>query len=257
MSEMNLRIPLVIGNWKMNTTRPTASMLAQSASKDANAHPDVEVAILVPSVWLVTLSNGLGPGSAVLLGAQDIAPEPSGAYTGDISAEMVAPYCRFILAGHSERRQMHGEDDEYIRSKLDAVFRVDRLPVLAVGETGEQRQTGHASSVITCQLEAALENRSLDQIRSLTVAYEPVWAIGTGESASADDAQKMASLIRSWLRANFSDAADRVRILYGGSVKPSNARDFFSQDDIDGGLIGGASLDKNAFSSIVGAAGID
>lgn len=256
MSESSQRIPLVIGNWKMNTSLQTALSLARAAAEDAAAHPDVEVAVMPPSTWLVALATALGTDSAVQLGAQDIAPEPAGAYTGDIAAEMVAPYVRFILAGHSERRHIHGEDDTYVRAKVDAIFRVDRTPVLAVGETEQQRQAGQAEGVIAEQLEHALADRPVDQIRSLVIAYEPVWAIGTGQSASASDAQQMAQVIRDWIRGAYADAADRVRILYGGSVKADNASEFFASEDIDGGLIGGASLDAADFSEIIRAVGI-
>lgn len=256
MSTGSARIPLVMGNWKMHTDLPEASTLAQSAATTAAAHPDVEVAILPPAIWLVPLSTILGKDSPVLLGAQDVSPDPFGAFTGDIAAEMVAPYSRFILAGHSERRHLHGEPDDYIRSKLDAIYRVDRIPVLAIGETHDQREAGRAADVVTSQLDLALRNRSTDELQTLVVAYEPVWAIGTGVSATAEDAREMAAFIRDWLRSQDPDAAERIRILYGGSVKPDNATDLFSSSDIDGGLIGGASLEPDAFAAIAAAAGI-
>ncbi len=248
------RIPLVLGNWKMNTTLDDALALATAAAEIASAHPEVEVGVLPPALWLVPLAERRGSDSAVMLGAQDVAPESAGAYTGDLSAEMLAPYTRFILAGHSERRQIHGETDADIRAKLDAVYRVERTPVLAVGETEAQRSSGRAAEVVTRQLAAALDGRPAFELEQLVIAYEPVWAIGTGNAATADDAAEMASLIRSLLRQLDPEIAERVRILYGGSVNGENAASYFGVGDIDGGLIGGASLKPADFAAIVAAA---
>ena len=248
------RIPLVLGNWKMNTSLDEAISLASATASAASAHPDVEVGILPPALWLVPLASHLGDRSAVLLGAQDVAAAPSGAFTGDTSAEMLAPYTRFMLAGHSERRQLHGESDADVRAKLDAIYRVDRIPVLAVGETESQRNAGQAVQVVTTQLGAALHDRTTTQLQTLVVAYEPVWAIGTGHAATAADAAEMTSLIRDWLRRLDPKAAERIRILYGGSVKSDNARDYVAAADIDGGLIGGASLKPDDFAAIIAAA---
>jgi triosephosphate isomerase len=248
------RIPLILGNWKMNTSLEDALALAASAAETASAHPEVEVGVLPPTLWLVPLAERFGPDSAVMLGAQDVAPQPSGAFTGDLSAEMLAPYARFMLAGHSERRQLHRESDDEIRAKLDAVYRVERTPVLAVGETEAERNAGRATEVVTRQLAAALDGRPAGELEQLVIAYEPVWAIGTGNAATAADAAEMATLIRSLLRRLDPAVAERVRILYGGSVNGENAGSYFGVDDIDGGLIGGASLKPADFAAIVVAA---
>jgi triosephosphate isomerase len=254
MIQPSTRIPLILGNWKMNTSLDDAVALADATLAAASEHPEIEVGILPPAIWLVPLARHLGVASALALGAQDVAAPPSGAYTGDISADMLAPYSRLILAGHSERRHLHGERDELIRAKLDAVYRVDRIPVLAVGETQQERASGRARQVVARQLTTALEGRPTEEMRALVVAYEPVWAIGTGVAATAEDACEMASAIREALRRLDAGAADRIRILYGGSVNGANAAELFACPDIDGGLIGGASLKPADFAAIVAAA---
>lgn len=250
------RIPLVLGNWKMHTSLPEALELARETNKSAELHPEVEVGMLVPFPWIVPISESLGSDPAVQIGAQDVAPEACGAFTGDVAAEMLAPYTRFMLVGHSERRHGHGETDAVVRAKMDAVYRVDRLPVLAVGETESERRQGRAADVVTTQLEAALLDRSRSVLGSLIVAYEPVWAIGTGTAATPDDAAEMVGTIRAQLRRIDPATAERTRVLYGGSVNATNAEAFFSVPDIDGGLIGGASLDAGDFGGIIGAAGV-
>ncbi|HEV2127908.1 MAG TPA: triose-phosphate isomerase [Thermomicrobiales bacterium] len=251
------RIPLVLGNWKMHTSLAEAHELARMTGEAAARHPEVEVGLLPPYPWIVPLAEALGTEPAVRVGAQDIAAETAGAFTGDVAAEMLAPYVRFMLVGHSERRHGHGETDAEVRAKLDAVYRVDRIPVLAVGETEEERQAGRAVDVVTRQLAAALNDRPSAALETLVVAYEPVWAIGTGQAATPDDTSEMAGVVRSLLHQLDQAAAERTRILYGGSVKADNARAFFAVPDIDGGLVGGASLDARAFTGIIAAAGVD
>lgn len=250
------RIPLILGNWKMNTTLDEATDLATATNAAARLHPDVEVGILPPYPWIVPLATTLGDTAAARLGAQDIAPAANGAFTGDVAAEMLAPYTRYMLVGHSERRHGLGETDDAIRAKLDAIYRVDRIPVLAVGETEAERTAGRAGEVVSTQLAAALRERPATELETLVVAYEPVWAIGTGLAATADDAAEMAEFIRGLLTEIDPAAATRTRIVYGGSVKPDNAAAYFAAPDIDGGLIGGASLDAQAFSDIIAAAGV-
>ncbi|MGI8976507.1 MAG: triose-phosphate isomerase [Thermomicrobiales bacterium] len=252
----NNRRPLILGNWKMNTSLQSAVKLTARASAIANAHPDVDVGILPPAVWLVPLSlqtQMLNP-SRLSLGAQDVSQHANGAFTGDLSMSMFVSWCDYILVGHSERRQHHHESDDVVRAKLDAVFATECIPVLAVGESGSERDSGHASAVVERQLNGALAGRAGTEFSRLVVAYEPVWAIGTGASASADDAQKMARVIRAWLERQDSEAANMVRILYGGSMKPENASEILAKPDVDGGLIGGASLDADDFEKIVEAA---
>ena len=254
MTQGSTRIPMVIGNWKMHTSLEEAFALADATVRAAAGRPDVEVGILPPAIWLVPLSRHLGVDSVALVGAQDIAPAEMGAFTGDIAAEMVAPYTRVILTGHSERRHLHGERDELVRAKLDAIYRVGRVPILAVGETERERQSGRARQVVARQLGIALEGRPAHELRQLVVAYEPVWAIGTGASATPADASDMATMIRGELRRLDAEAAERIRILYGGSVNGDNAAELFAGPDVDGGLIGGASLRPDDFAAIIAAA---
>jgi triosephosphate isomerase len=250
------RRPLILGNWKMNTSLQSAVKLTARASAIANAHPDVDVGILPPAVWVVPLSlqtQQLEP-SRLSLGAQDVSPHANGAFTGDLSMTMLVSWCDYILVGHSERRQHHSETDEVVRAKLDAVLATECIPVLAVGEAEGERESGHARSVVERHLDGALTGRPATELSRIVVAYEPVWAIGTGKSASAADAQEMALVIREWLARQDSEAARSVRILYGGSMKPDNASGILANPDVDGGLIGGASLDADDFQKIVEAA---
>ena len=249
------RVPLVLGNWKMNTSLGEAKELASRSSDIATSFPAVEVGILPPAVWLLTLREQLSTmGSSLRLGAQDISQQPNGAFTGDLSASMLAPWCEMILVGHSERRQHHEESDEIVRAKLDAVLGTDRTPVLAIGETAAERDAGSAREVVQRQLDIALGERPATQLARVVIAYEPVWAIGTGTSASADDAQEMAAIIRDWVRRHNESAAATMRLLYGGSMKPENAGEILARPDVDGGLIGGASLAPDQFQAIVAAA---
>ncbi len=250
------RRPLILGNWKMNTSLQSAVKLTARASAIANAHPDIDVGILPPAVWLVPLSlqtQQLEP-SRLSLGAQDVSPQPNGAFTGDLSMAMLVSWCDYILVGHSERRQHHNESDEIVRAKLDAILATECVPVLAVGESAHERDAGLAMSAVEGQLNGALAGRPATELSRLVVAYEPVWAIGTGTSASAADAQELAQLIRHWLAQQDHDAASTVRILYGGSMKTDNASEILGNPDVDGGLVGGASLDASDFQKIVEAA---
>lgn len=248
------RRPLILGNWKMNTTLDEAVALASAAGTIADAHPSVDVGILPPAIWLVPLHKNRHDASMLKIGAQDASPRENGACTGELSVAMLAPWCDYILAGHSERRQHHHETDEIIRAKLDAIVAIDCIPVLAVGESEPERDAGIAARVVARQLDGALAGRPAADLTRIVVAYEPVWAIGTGKSASAQDAREMAKVIRGWLAQQDQQAADTIRILYGGSMKPDNATEILANPDIDGGLIGGASLSANDFEKIVVAA---
>lgn len=252
----NVRRPLILGNWKMNTSLEDAVALTRTASGVADAHPDVDVGVLPPAVWLVPLhlqTGELAP-SRLRLGAQDVSQHTNGAYTGDLSAPMLAPWCDYMLVGHSERRQHHHETDEVVRAKLDAVIATGCVPVLAVGESERERESGLSTQVVAQQLIDALSGRPANELSRLVIAYEPVWAIGTGKSASAADAQDMAELIRTWLAQQEQQLATSARILYGGSMKATNAADILAGPDVDGGLIGGASLSANEFGQIVTSA---
>lgn len=250
------RRPLILGNWKMNTSLQQAVKLVARASKVADRHPDVDVGVLPPAIWLLPLSlqtQQLAT-TRLSLGAQDVSQHPNGAQTGDLSTTMLLQWCDYILVGHSERRQHHNETDEIVRAKLDAVLATECAPVLAIGESDEERESGLARAVVEKQLDGALSGRPGNELARIVVAYEPVWAIGSGKSASADDAQEMAKVIREWLAQRDPHAANTVRILYGGSMKADNAAEILANPDVDGGLIGGASLHAEEFTRIVEAA---
>ena len=252
------RRPLVAGNWKMNLDHLEALRLVQELAftltpEDLAA---AEVVVLPPYVDLRSVQTLVdGDRMAIGYGAQDLSPHDAGAWTGDVSGPMLARLgCRYVLVGHSERRQHHGETDEVVRAKLQAAVRSGLVPVLCVGEgpevRGEQRHCSHCGS----QLRAALEGLPALTARSLVVAYEPVWAIGTGQVATADDAQEVCAALRGTLAELYpGDVADEVRLLYGGSVKASNAAPLLAQPDVDGALVGGASLTAAEFAGIVRA----
>lgn len=247
------RTPLAIANWKMNTDLDQAQMLAQDAAAyGARNSTSVEIVLCPPFPWLVSVANILDK-SPVKLGAQDCSPEANGAFTGDVSAEMLAPWCNTIIVGHSERRRIHNEMDDVISLKLRATLDQGMRPVLCIGETLPQRTAGNAKTIVSRQLDAGLTGLTPDAIARCVIAYEPVWAIGTGKSATAKDAQEMCAHIRMLLVKHDASLGESVRILYGGSIVPDNAGELLAGKDIDGGLIGGASLDPNDFARICDA----
>lgn len=244
----------VAGNWKMHTDLRTADRLASEVVRltEADART-VDVAICPPFVWLELVRERIR-GTRVALGAQNVHPEEKGAFTGEVSAEMLeGSGCRYVIVGHSERRQYFNESDAFVGEKVKQVMKHGMTPLLCVGESLGERDADAAETVVGRQLEGGLVGVTLKYGNTLVVAYEPVWAIGTGRTATPDQAQTMHRFIRERLAIRFG-AEDRVPILYGGSVKPDNAAELFAQADIDGGLIGGASLDAEAFSAIVHAA---
>lgn len=246
-----MRQPLVVGNWKMHGSRASVDELLGDL---VGVVPSSGVAVAVcPAFVHLVQASGQCAGSPVAVGAQDSSHMQSGAYTGDIAPAMLADIgCRWVILGHSERRQYHGELDELIAAKLAAVVAAGLQPILCVGETREQREAGSAEAIVGAQLEGAL-NGQLD-LDSLVVAYEPVWAIGTGLTASPEQAQDMHGFIRKRLEGTAKVNALETRLLYGGSVKAGNAPELFSQPDIDGALVGGAALDAAEFLAIVDAA---
>ena len=244
----------VAGNWKMNTDLRAADRLASEVVRltDAVARA-VDVAVCPPSVWLAAVRERVR-GTRVALGAQNVHPEEHGAFTGEVSATMLSGAgCRYVIVGHSERRQIFNESDAFVGEKVMQVMKHGMAPILCVGESLEERDSDAAETVVGRQLDGGLIGVSLKHGNTLVVAYEPVWAIGTGRTATPEQAQAMHAFIREKLDARFG-AEERVLILYGGSVKPDNAAELFAQSDIDGGLIGGASLDAEAFAVIVRAA---
>ena len=244
---------LVAGNWKMNLDRREAVALAGALAGAAKPSSDVEVAVFPPFPWIVPVRD-IAANLHIAVGAQHCYTEQSGAFTGEVSATMLADVCEYILAGHSERRHLFGESDELVGAKVAAILATSARPILCVGETLDERQAGQAQAVVARQLGAGLAGVDSGMVGRLTIAYEPVWAIGTGVAATADDAQEMCAFVRGWLVEQFGPAGGDVRVLYGGSVSPDNAAALFMREDIDGALVGGASLKADAFRAIVAAA---
>ena len=249
-----MRTKLIAGNWKMNTSSGEATSLA-AAIAGGSAPDRVRLAVCPPFVYLDSVRNALA-GSPVALGAQNCWYEQKGAFTGEVSAAMLADIgCRYVIIGHSERRTLFGETDESVNRKLRAVTALSMIPIFCVGETLHERESGVAFDVVQRQVERGLEDIESVAGDALVVAYEPVWAIGTGRAATAGQAQEVHAFIRSLLARRYGDEAHRVAILYGGSVTPDNAEELFSRPDIDGALVGGASLKADSFLRIAEAAG--
>jgi triosephosphate isomerase len=248
------RLPIVAANWKMHTTIGTAVDLAAEIKSGLADLEGVDTVLCPPFTALKPVGD-LVRYSNVRLGAQTMHSESEGAYTGEISAGMLLDLgCEFVILGHSERRRHCGESDELIASKVRAALAAGLTPILCVGETLEQREHGAAEEVVHGQLDGGLRGLS-SELSRVVLAYEPVWAIGTGRSATADEAQAAHFFIRKWARQRVGDRfSGELRIQYGGSVKPENAAELFLQPDVDGGLVGGASLDAGAFVQIVRAA---
>ena len=250
---------LIAGNWKMNGSGPANEALLNALAQGfAESSPSCEVAICVPAPYLtqvLTLKSARPGLSAIEVGAQDVSAHESGAYTGEISAAMLKDLgCRFAIVGHSERRQYHGETDALVAEKARAALACGVTPIVCVGETLEEREAGRTVAVVKRQL-AAVIHANGHCISELVLAYEPVWAIGTGKTASPEEAQAVHAVLRAQLKAA-TDQFARVKILYGGSMNASNAASLLAQTDIDGGLIGGASLKAPDFLKIIAAATI-
>jgi triosephosphate isomerase len=247
---MSKRRPFIVGNWKMNKTEQEAVALAAAvASSTAGAACDVGICVPFPHLGAV---RAVLRGTHVLLGAQDVFWEPAGAFTGEVSTAMLADYCRIVIIGHSERRQLFGEQDEWVNRKLRAVMASPLDPIVCIGETLDEREAGETELVLARQVDEGLHDNDINE--RLTIAYEPVWAIGTGRTATPQMAQDACAFIRSQLRELVGEMADRIRIQYGGSVNAANAAEILAQPDIDGALVGGASLDAGQFAAIVAAA---
>lgn len=243
---------LVAGNWKMHGTRASARELVAAIAAAPIA--GVELAVMPPYVLLPALAAEFG-GGALAFGAQDVSAHAQGAYTGEVSAAMLAECgCRYVLVGHSERRQHHAEGNALVAAKFAAAQAAGLVPVLCVGETLAQRDAGDTEAVVGAQLEAVLAPCGAAAFERAVLAYEPVWAIGTGRTASAEQAQAVHAFLRGKMAERDARIAGSLRILYGGSVKPGNAQELFSQPDVDGGLIGGASLVAADFLAIAAAA---
>ena len=254
------RKPLIAGNWKMNLTVPEAEDLVRKlvGNFPSDLHQRVDVAVLPPFPLLSAVRAVLSAEDPfVMCGAQDLSPDDKGAHTGDVSGPMLCSVgCRYVAVGHSERRTDHGEDDTLVQRKVAAALRHGLTPILCVGEGLDVREAGRQVDHTLAQVDAALDGVSSSDAAGLVIAYEPVWAIGTGKVATPQDAQEVCGAIRERLRALYDDAvADRVRILYGGSVNAKNVAELMTQPDVDGGLVGGASLDADGFAALCRNAG--
>jgi triosephosphate isomerase (TIM) len=250
----NGRRPLMAGNWKMHNTHLEAIALVQKLAFSLTERQlnDVEVVVLPPFTAIRSVQT-LVDGDKLLIGygAQDLSPSPSGAYTGDISGPMLAKLgCTYVVVGHSERRAYHGEDDSVVAAKVKAALTHELAPILCVGEGLDIREAGDHVPYTLGQLDAALDGLKAEEVERVVIAYEPVWAIGTGKTATPDDAQEVIGAIRGNIAETHGNTADRVRVLYGGSVKSSNVAAIMAQPDIDGALVGGASLDADEFARI-------
>jgi len=250
-----MRKKIIAGNWKMNKTIGEALALVEELKPLVGGSTKADVIVCPPFTALESVGKAID-GSVVKLGAQNMHPEPHGAFTGEISAPMLrALFVTHVILGHSERRAHLGETDAFINLKVLAALKHQLRPILCVGESLAEREAGSTLKVVQAQAERALEGVSAEQAASLIVAYEPVWAIGTGKNATADQAQEVHGFIRGLLTKLFTaSVAQRVRILYGGSMKAANAGELLGQKDIDGGLIGGASLESRSFVELVRAA---
>ena len=249
-----MRRPFVAGNWKMHGSRAENAELIEALLLGVPGQPTAEIAVCPPFVHLWEVGRQL-KASNVSLGAQSVCAEPVGAFTGEISSAMLKDVgCRYVIVGHSERRALYKEDDALVARKFLAVHGQGLGPILCVGETLEERERGATTQVVSRQLNAVLELAGLAAFDSAVLAYEPVWAIGTGKNATPEQAQEVHAHIRSVVAARDAKIAARLRILYGGSVKASNAREIFAMPDVDGGLVGGASLKADEFLKICAAA---
>jgi triosephosphate isomerase len=250
------RKKFVAGNWKMNMTSSEVAPYLEIFRKEVEEVVSVDIALIPPFTALAKASEILGGTQKIRLGAQNLSSEAKGAFTGEISAAMLRDlYVRYVLIGHSERRRLFGETDQIVHKKLVAALASELRPILCIGETLEERQAGQEKSVMETQLRGALEGLSQEDLSEVVIAYEPVWAIGTGLTATPAQAQEAHQFIREYLtKLAGSEIAEKTRILYGGSVTADTAAELMSQPDIDGALVGGASLEPRGFAKIVTAA---
>ena len=246
---------LFAGNWKMNTDLPSAIQLARDVRNTMGDWSAAQVAVCPPFVSLDAVGSVLR-GAPVRLGAQDMHAAEAGAFTGEVSAPMLRSLgCSYVIVGHSERRQFFGETDASVNAKVQQALTHKLIPIVCVGEVLRERKAGRERDVVAKQITGALQDVDIAEASELVVAYEPVWAIGTGETATPEQAQSMHAYVRALLTAQFGPALARsVHILYGGSMKPGNAADLLAREDVDGGLIGGASLNAADFAAIARAA---
>lgn len=249
-----MRKPLIAGNWKMHGSLSMVQSLLEGIKKGAGACSSVDILVLPVFVHLPEVQKLL-TNSGVMWGAQDLHPGTQGAFTGEVAGPMLVEFgCQYVLAGHSERRSLFNEDNVMVATKVKAALDAGLTPILCVGETRAQREAGETEAVVHAQIDAVLTLLGIEAFRRIVIAYEPVWAIGTGLTATPEQAQAVHAFIRQLIAQNNVDIASALRILYGGSMKADNAAALLAMPDIDGGLIGGASLDANSFLAICQAA---
>lgn len=249
-----MRQPLVAGNWKMNGSRSSIQELLREVKAGMGDVTTAEVAVCAPHIFLCDVQQLLD-GTAVAWGGQDVSVHESGAYTGETAGSMLSEFgCKYVIIGHSERRSYHGETDQLVAEKFSAARKAGLVPILCVGETLQERESGTTEEVVGRQIDAAVSHCGIDMLGEGVIAYEPVWAIGTGKTATPGQAQEMHAFIRSRIAVSGQAVADKLQILYGGSMNAGNAAELLSQADIDGGLIGGASLKAPDFLTIAKAA---
>jgi triosephosphate isomerase len=250
-----MRRKLIAGNWKMNMDRAGAVALAESVAKRSSEFEQVDLLICPPSLYLAPVADAIKD-SSVDLGAQNMYFEAKGAFTGEISAAMLKDVgCAYVILGHSERRHILGETDEAVNKKTHAALTAGLTPIVCVGELLAEREGGQTADVIRRQFDGSLANVTADQMEHVVIAYEPVWAIGTGKVATPEQAEEVHADLRRLLTERYNDeSAAKVRILYGGSVKPDNAKQLLTQSNVDGALVGGASLKANDFLGIAAGA---
>ena len=249
-----MRVKFVAGNWKMNGNLATNRALLDELVGSVGRIAGVKFAVCPPYPYLAQVQQVLS-GSGITWGAQDVSQFDSGAYTGEVSGAMLVDFgCRYVIVGHSERRTLFGDTSELVAEKFAAALKAGLTPILCVGETLREREAGSTETVVAAQLRAVLERNGVQSLAHAVVAYEPVWAIGSGKTASPQQAQAVHAFIRKSLATKDAAIAEKVQVLYGGSVKGANAAELFAMPDIDGGLIGGASLDARDFATICKAA---
>lgn len=249
-----MRQPLVAGNWKMNGSRASIKELLDGLKAGIDQVQAAEVAVCSPHIFLGDVQSQLD-GSAIAWGGQDISIQESGAYTGETAGSMLNEFgCKFVIIGHSERRQYHGESNQDVADKFSAARKAGLIPLFCIGETLDEREGGTMEDVLAGQIDAVVKTCGVEMLGEGVIAYEPVWAIGTGKTASPEQAQEVHAWIRARVANSSAEVAEKIQILYGGSMNPGNASELIAQPDIDGGLIGGASLKAADFLAVCSAA---
>lgn len=249
-----MRQPLIAGNWKMNGSKASIDSLLQGIKQGISGVQKAEVAVCVPFVYLQQVSESL-TGTTIAYGVQNVSEQDNGAFTGEISTDMLKDFsCTYVIIGHSERRSLYAETDELVAMKSAKAQAAGLIPIICVGELLEQREAGDTEAVVARQLDAVINANGVASLANAVIAYEPVWAIGTGKTATPEQAQAVHGFIRERVAKQDATIAEHLKILYGGSMKPDNAEELIAQQDIDGGLIGGASLKADDFLAICQAA---